>query len=403
MNLGKWMGAIALMISLYILWEIRQLLLLVFAAVVLATALNMLARRLQRMGIRRPLAVLLSTTTLFILLASFFALIVPPFTTQFQELTELFPKGLERIGGWLDNLKEMNSIDLDEYLPEENLIEQVQPLFQGLVDRSVTFFTSFLGVALNCLLVVVLTLMLLADPKPYRRTFVRLFPSFYRQRVEQILDRCEVALRGWLAGVLFNMLAIALFSWIGLSILQVKLALAHGVLAGLMTFIPNIGPALSVIPPMAVAMLEAPWKSLAVLILYIVIQQLESNLLTPYIMAQQVSLLPAVTLLAQVFFATSFGFIGLLLALPLTVVAQVWTREVLIKDILDRWQAEANADHRATDAEEQATAIEPSVPATNAEEQATAIEPNVPATNADEPLTAIEPNVPENEATQNTI
>ena len=341
MNLGKWIGSVALIAALYVLWQIRQLLLLIFAAVVLATALNMLARRLQRTGIRRSFAVMLSITCLFILLAGFFALIVPPFTAQFQELTELLPRGLDRLDRWLDDLKRLESIDLNEYLPDaDTLFKQVQPLFQDLVDRSVTFFTSFLGVALNGLLVVVLTLMMLADPKPYRNTFVRLFPSFYRRRIENVLDRCEASLRGWLAGVLFNMVTIAVFSWMGLSILQVNLALAHGVLAGFMTFIPNIGPALSVIPPMMVAMLDGPWKSLTVLILYIIIQQLESNLLTPYVMAQQISLLPAVTLLAQVFFATSFGFIGLLLALPLTVVAQVWLQEVVIKDILDRWHSD---------------------------------------------------------------
>jgi predicted PurR-regulated permease PerM len=104
-----------------------------------------------------------------------------------------------------------------------------------------------------------------------------------------------------------------------------------------LTFIPNVGPVLSVIPPMAIALLDAPWKSLAVLGLYIGIQQLETNVLTPFVMAQQVSLLPAITLLSQVFFASFFGFLGLLLALPLTVVAQVWIQEVLITDVLDKW------------------------------------------------------------------
>jgi predicted PurR-regulated permease PerM len=90
---------------------------------------------------------------------------------------------------------------------------------------------------------------------------------------------------------------------------------------------------------MAIALLDTPWKSFAVLLLYVLIQQVESNLLTPYVMAQQVSLLPAVTLLAQVFFATFFGFLGLLLALPLTVVGQVWLKEVIIKDLLDQWHS----------------------------------------------------------------
>jgi predicted PurR-regulated permease PerM len=110
------------------------------------------------------------------------------------------------------------------------------------------------------------------------------------------------------------------------------------VLAGLLNFIPNLGPTLSVVLPMGLALLDDPWKPLLVLILYFVIQQIESSLLTPYIMAQQVSLLPALTLLAQVFFASSFGFLGLLLALPLSVVFKVWFNAVVIEDVLNHWQ-----------------------------------------------------------------
>ena len=197
--------------------------------------------------------------------------------------------------------------------------------------------SNSLNVVLNLLVVLILTLMLLADPAPYRRSFIRLFPSFYRRRVDEILDKCNVALRGWLVGILFNMFVISSLSFVGLLILGIPLALAQAALAGILTFIPNIGPAFSVVPPIAIALLDAPWKSVAVLILYVLIQQIETNLLTPLVMAQQTSLLPAVTLMAQVFFATFFGFFGLLLALPLTVVGQVWLKEVIVKDILDQW------------------------------------------------------------------
>jgi predicted PurR-regulated permease PerM len=88
---------------------------------------------------------------------------------------------------------------------------------------------------------------------------------------------------------------------------------------------------------LAIALLDDPWKCLAVLILYIFIQQVETNFITPIVMAHQVSLLPAITLIAQLFFVTFFGFLGLLLALPLTVVAKIWLQEVLIKDVLDEW------------------------------------------------------------------
>ena len=129
---------------------------------------------------------------------------------------------------------------------------------------------------------------------------------------------------------------IALMSMIGLWILGVPLALANGLLAGLLAFIPNLGPVMSVIPPAAIALLDTPWKAGAVVVLYIVIQQLESNVLTPLVMKRQVSLLPAVTLLSQVIFAVFFGFLGLLLALPLTLIIQQWLNEFWVKGFLEQ-------------------------------------------------------------------
>ena len=340
MSLGKWIGLFAFILSLYILWQIREVLLLIFAAVVLANALNVLVERLRRSGMKRSFAVLLSVLLLLGVLVGFIWLIVPPFAAQFQELSQLVPKGIDRFSMWLETLQRNLSPQLIEHIPDvDELIRQSQPLVNRLLGGGFTFFSNSLGILVKFLLVIVLTLMLLANPEAYRRSFVRLFPSFYRRRIDCILDECTVALRGWLAGILFNMFVIAALSFVGLLILRIRLPLAQAALAGILTFIPNIGPTLSVIPPMAIALLESPWKSFAVLILYILIQQIESNLLTPYVMAQQVSLLPAVTLLAQVFFATFFGFLGLLLALPLTVVGQVWLKEVIIKDVLDQWHS----------------------------------------------------------------
>jgi len=312
---------------------------LVFGAVVLATALNRLARRFQRMGMRRGFALLLSVSLFLALVVGFFWLIVPPLAAQFQELTDRVPKGLERVNSWLDQLETRVPKQLAPYLPDVNsLSQQAQPLVNRLLGSSVAFFSSSLGVVLNFLLVLVLTGMLLANPQAYRRVFVRLFPSFYRRRVDEILNECEPALGGWLNGAVISMSIVALLSLIGLSILHIPAALALAVLAGFLNLIPNLGPTFSVIPTMAIALLDTPWKALAVLVLYFVIQQIESNFLTPYVMAQQVSLLPAVTLLSQVFFATFFGLLGLFLALPLTVVGQIWLKEVLIKDILDQWR-----------------------------------------------------------------
>jgi predicted PurR-regulated permease PerM len=337
--LGEWIGLFGFFLSLYILWQIRQVLLLIFAAVVLASALNVLVERFSKSGMKRPFAVLLSVFLLLAILVGFFWLIVPPFAAQFHELSRLVPKGIQRFSSWVETLQHIYP-QYVQYIPDvDQLIQQLQPLVNRLLGGGLTFFSNSLGFIGQFLLVIILTLMLLANPEAYRKSFIRLFPSFYRRRVDYILDECSIALRAWLVGILFNMCVIASLSFVGLLILKIRLPFAQAALAGILTFIPNIGPALSVVPPMAIALRDNPWKSIAVLILYIVIQQVESHLLTPYVMAQQVSLLPAVTLLSQVFFATFFGFLGLLLALPLTVVGQVWLKEVVIKDILDQWHS----------------------------------------------------------------
>lgn len=341
MTLGKWMGVVTLTLSLYILWQIRQLILLVFTAIVIANALNLLVKQFQKLKMRRGYAVFLAVLVLLSLAITFVWVIVPPFFEQLQQLIELVPKGINQLNSWLSLLEKRLSPELLELLPNlTQLSSQIEPLYNRLLGGGFTFFSTSVGIILNILLVLVLTIMLLADPTPYRKGFIRLFPSFYRKRVDEILVLCEKALQGWLVGTLFSITFLLILSFIGLLLLDIELALAQAMLTGLLTFIPNFGPVLSVIPPMAIALLDAPWKSLAVLIFYIILQQLEGAFFTPLIMAQQVSLFPAFTLLAQVFFATFFGFLGLFLALPLTVVAQIWLKEVLIKDVLDKWKGE---------------------------------------------------------------
>ena len=339
MKIGQWVGMVALAVALVILWQIRSALMLVFAAIVLASALDTIAKLIQqRIGLKRGRSLLSAIALVLGVLGLSLWLIVPPFADQFQQMMTLFPKGFDRLNESFDQFKGSLPPFVSSAIPDPDaVVNQLQPLFNQLLGGSVALASGTLGGVLNLLLVVILSIMFLVEPDQYRRALVRLFPSFYRPRIEVILDRCGESLRGWLVGILFNMLVIGGFSGVGLWILGVKLPLANGIFAGLLTFIPNIGPALSVVPPMTIALLDAPWKSGAVLILYFLVQQLETNLLTPYVMAQQVSLMPAVTLMSQVFFATFFGFLGLLLALPLTVVGQVWLHEILVKDVLDKW------------------------------------------------------------------
>jgi predicted PurR-regulated permease PerM len=335
---GQWLGLFVLGISLYVVWQIRQLLLMAFAAILLATSLNQLARFIRRRWkISKQQSLLLSLLIFLGSVVAFFWTIVPSLTKQMQEIgTSQVPRVLRLAQSWNSSVR--------QYIPESvlpdvsTLQEQVQPALNQLLSSSVAVFSGSLGALLNGLLLIVLTIMLLVQPESYRKVFILLFPQFYRRRVEEILGECEVALGKWVVGALIGMLAVALMSTVGLTVLGVPAPLAQGVLAGLLNFIPNLGPTLSMILPMGIALLDSPLKALLVFVLYFLIQQIESSLLTPYIMSRQVSLLPALTLLAQVFFASFFGFIGLVLALPLSVVTMIWIRTVLIEDVLNNWR-----------------------------------------------------------------
>lgn len=337
MNFGQSLGFLCLIISLYIIWQIHQLLLLIFTAIIFAVALNRLVIIIGRYNIRRKTAIFFIFILFLLIAAIIFSVIVPPFIEQFELLINLLPKVWDRLNDVLIVIEQQKY----EWLPDipdiNEIIENSESLTAQFFANFVQIFSNFLAVTLQIVLVFSLTLMFLINPKRYRYCLLQLFPSFYRRRTQEILDKTEIAIVSWLSGIVINCLFIGTLSGIGLLVLQVKLVLVHALLAGLLNFIPNIGPATSVIFPVMIAVIDSPWKIFAILVWYFIIQNIESYWLTPKVMAEKVSLLPAVTLFSQIFFAKSFGLLGLLLALPLTVVAKTWIEEILFKDILDKW------------------------------------------------------------------
>ena len=343
MKFSQWVVFVILAFCIYLLWKIRELLLLLFTAAIIANFLNHGVQLLQRMGMKRGYAVLSSILLLLAILSAFFWLIIPPFAEQLPELFKLVALGIDQlIISTKDFISRLDPKLIDALPTNQEIIEPLQPLLQKIAGQGLLVFYATLGIPLTLLLLFALTFMLLANPSAYRQGFIRLFPSFYRPKINHILKECDRSLQGVLTSILFQMVMISLLSFIGLSILSMPLTLAQAMLAGILTFIPNIGPVLSLIPPVTIALLENSWKSVTVFILYIifyiVIQMIENKLLTPLVIKNRKSILPALTLLSQVFFASFFGVLGFFLALPLALVSQVWLKEVLVKDILDRWK-----------------------------------------------------------------
>ncbi|MBE9194251.1 AI-2E family transporter [Synechocystis sp. LEGE 06083] len=339
MKLSQWLGLACLVMAAYVAWEIRQLLLLLFLAIVLSTALNRLVKQLQTWGIKRPLALAITLISVTVTVALFFLLVIPPFWEQLQVLLSSLPKVGDRLERLFEDWHDRVEVQFfSQAFSVDDLPDSISALGANALSSLISFFSNSVTAVLQILFILAIAVMMLFSPQAYRRGTLKLFPSFYRRRADEILTQSESSLGNWLTGIVINSFFIAGLSGIGLWILQIKLVLVHALMAGILNFIPNIGPAASVVFPLMIAVLDAPWKIIAVLILYFLIQNVESYWLTPIVMAKQVSLLPAVTLIAQLFFASIFGLLGLILALPLTVVLKIWIEEALFKDLLDNWQ-----------------------------------------------------------------
>ena len=342
MKFNDWLGFLSLIISLIILWQFKHILLLLFTAVVLATALNSMVRSLVRkFNLSRGISILITLFVVFLASALFITFIIPPFVDQFQEIIKLIPVGFQRLVEWFNTFMQnppswFPDIDLELKSSFAEIYQQITSLAPQLFSNFVALFSNSTAIVLQLLLIIVLTIMLLGEPLAYRNLLLRLLPSSFRGRASEILSKSEVGLLAWLKGVSINSVFVAVSCGLGLLFLRIPFVFTHAILAGVFNFIPNIGPFISALFPVAVALLNSPENAIAVVLWYVIVQNLESYWFSPLVMKKQVNLLPAITLIAQIFFATFLGFLGLILALPLAVVSKIWIEEAFIKDFLDK-------------------------------------------------------------------
>ena len=353
MKFSQWISLCALLAASLILWSLREIIIQIFAAIVIAMALCTLTGLIRSQSkLPRPFALAICIVTLLTIIALAFIIVVPQFTDEFQQLIIQLPDAAIKL--WKLGLAFFNKTGdmiygsyAKEILGERILITDINPfpdstsLANGVGDG----IKKILGVAgdlgsgmLQVLFVFAMSLMIAFQPYSYKEVVILLVPSFYRKRARIILSKCGESLSNWMGGVLISSLCVSVLAGIGLSLLGIKLVIANALLAGMLNVVPNVGPVISTIFPISVALLDEPWKVLPVIGLYVFIQNLESYLITPSVMHYQVKLLPGLTLIAQFTFTVIFGPIGLLLALPLAVVLQVLIKEVIITDILDLWK-----------------------------------------------------------------
>jgi len=203
---------------------------------------------------------------------------------------------------------------------------------------------STVEIVVYVLLALFIAIYIATEPELYHRGLMHLFPHRARGRAGEVLTQIASVLRKWLVTQLIAMLVLAVVWAIALSVLGVKAALALAVIAGILEFVPTIGPTMAVIPALAMAALDSPGKALSVLIVYLVIQGFEANVLIPMLMNRRISLPPALTIVTQALMTLAFGFLGLMVAVPLLAAVLVPIKLLYVEDVVGDSVTPANGE-----------------------------------------------------------
>ena len=358
--------ALAVWFGLQLLWSVSSLVFLVFLATLFGLAVGRGVDYLERFRIRRGIGAALIVLGTLGTIGGVLALTAPTLIEQGQQLQSDFPEAIHKLQTWIDSKRtgligtliksaatspasarstpvaspvvapvagglpatgaRKSSVaqvarqvaDSIAASPSEAIKRRITEGLGGASRYLFSFVSNTLAAAAAFVLLVFLAMYIGAEPEVYRGWLLSVVPAASRAQARLVLTEIATVLHKWLVTQMIAMVVIGVVSMIVLLVLEVKAPFALAFIAGLFEFIPSVGPVLSAVPAILMAFVDSPEKALAVLVAYWGIQFLENNLLIPYLMRGEMDLPPAITLVAQSMMTLVFGFIGLMVAVPLT-------------------------------------------------------------------------------------
>ncbi len=315
-------------VLLFFAGQLIDVMLLVFASILVAVSIDGAVRLCQRyLPLSRPWALLLALLMICLTMVGLGALIGPRLGEQLPQLVAELPQAFQQ---FLNNFRELPGIETAMAEVEE----PAQLIGEPVIDYFTNFFATTFGAIASFFLILLIGFYLVLSPAKYIGNVLLMCPPAKRDRVAQVLCMQGRALRLWLLSRLVSMVFVGVSVALGLVLLGVPMAGALGLVAGLFTFIPYLGPIIGAIPTILIAFLESPQLALYALILYLVVETLESNLVMPLAAKGLVRLPPAYTVIVQLAGAAVAGVAGVILSTPLAVVAVVTLQALYINDVL---------------------------------------------------------------------
>ena len=311
--------------------QLVTLLLAILITVIVAIPLAAVADRLERYRVPRPVGTLLALIAGVGTIALVVYLLIPPFVDQTEEFVDDVP-------GIVTNLEEMYA-DLTGQDSGEvgDQVEQFAERLTDDPDRLIGPITSIglnlAGIAAALVLILITAYYMAVRPEPLVNGLLRLAPPSRRAHVRQVLERLRRAWIGWMEGVAIDMVLTFVLLLVALTIIGLDFAIFFAVLSALLVVVPYFGAIAGAVPPTLFALTDSPGKALIVLGAYVLVQQIESNVTIPVVMAQRVRLHPAVVAIGVVVVGQLFGFVGLFVAVPILSLVVIAVEEFWVKPV----------------------------------------------------------------------
>lgn len=301
----------AFILGLWLIYLIRDLLIILFVSMILMSALSPVVRFLTKLKLPKALSIAITYIIIIGVVSGLVALVLPPLIEETGKLFITLPP-------YLDRLLEVGAIN------KSVLQTQLSDLSRNAFSITLTIFDNLLTI----IFLLVLTFYLMLERENLETRTSALFIG-REERVKKLIIKIEEKLGNWFRGQLFLSLVIGLLTYIGLIALGIPYALPLAVVAGVLEVVPVIGPIISSIPSILLALTISPLLSLGVVAMYFVVQQLENNLIVPQVMKRAVGINPLMVILAIAVGSRLLGFAGALLAVPIVVVIQIIVTEII--------------------------------------------------------------------------
>lgn len=323
--------AFALVVAGLIFQALITLVLAVLIVIVIAVPLSDFASLLRRWGVPRPIGALLGLVLGLAIIGGLIALIVPVFNSEVNRFAATLPSIVDALRHRIGSLTGTSPRHVGTQL--QHFVNGYTQHPTRLLGPLESIGASVAG-ALAALVVILLTALYTAiHPEPLVGGVLRVVPPRGRFQAELILVRLRTAYLGWLRGLGIGMVVLGVLTYVGLRLVGLDFAVFFAVFTAIAMIVPYFGALASSIPPIIYALTISPTKAILVAVIYILAHQLEGNVITPVVVARSVKMHPALIAIGVVAVERLFGFVGLIVAVPILVTVKILVEELWVKPI----------------------------------------------------------------------